>query len=229
MRLNAEHHPVIDAEVRPIGGAPIRGAFLLDIGAGNALVLHSPFVREHQLPGPNVRTMQGLGGGGIGGTAAGRLGRVAELKVGRFTLSNPITLFSEDRAGAYANPAIQGSIGQQAVANCRLFLDYSHGRIILEPTGGLAETFDRASSGLRIDAEGPDYKTFRVARVREKSPGSEAGLRENDVIAAIDDRAAAQLTLGDVLELFERPVTYRLTVRRGASALTTTLTPREMV
>jgi len=138
-------------------------------------------------------------------------------------------LFAEDKVGAFASPALVGNIGQQIAGKFRLFFDYSHKRIIFEPNNSFAERFDRAFGGLSIVAEGSDYRTFRIADVLEDSPGTEAGLQRDDVITAIDGKAAAELSLTKVLELFERPVAYKLTVRRGGQTLQVTLTPRELV
>ncbi len=78
-------------------------------------------------------------------------------------------------------------------------------------------------------AEGKDYQTFRIKNVLENSPASEAGLQQDDVISAIDGRLASGLTLTDLNEMFERPVTYRLIVRRGDQVLKVTFTPRKLV
>lgn len=63
----------------------------------------------------------------------------------------------------------------------------------------------------------------------ENSPGTEAGLQKDDIITAIDGKPAADLSLTKVLELFERPVAYKLTVRRSDRTLQVTLTPRKLV
>ena len=226
--LNHMGHLTFEAEVTSIGSGPIRGEFVLDIGSSGSLTLHSPFVAEHHLPGPNVKTIKG-GSAGAGGETKGQLGRVSEFKMGKFKLSNVITLFSEDKAGALASPTIQGSVGEEVLSKFKIFLDYRHDHIILETNATFAEAFDRASSGLRIEAEGKDYRTFRITEVLENSPGSEAGLQKNDIINAIDERPASELTLTNLGELFERPVSYRLTVGRGGQILTVTLTPRNLV
>lgn len=225
--LNSMGHLTLEAEVTPVGSGSIKGEFVLDMGSSGSLTLHSPFVTEHHLPGPNVKTIKG-GGAGAGGETTGQIGRVSEFKIGKFKLSNLLTLFSEDKAGALASSAIQGNIGEEVIRKFKLFLDYGHDRIILEPNAAFAEAFDPVSSGLRMEAEGKDYKTFRITEVLENSPGSEAGLRKNDVINAIDERAASELTLSKVLEMFERPVSYKLTVGRGGQTLAVTLTPRKL-
>jgi C-terminal processing protease CtpA/Prc len=65
--------------------------------------------------------------------------------------------------------------------------------------------------------------------VLENSPAAEAGLRKDDVITAIDGRAASDLTFSKLLEMFERPASYKLTVGRGEQTLTVTLKPRKLV
>ena len=221
-------HPIVEAEVTPTGGAAIKGNYVLDIGSGLALALHSPFVKEHGLLAPERKTIKTFGAG-AGGEINARLGRVSELKIGKFKISNPVTLFSEDTAGALANKSLAGNIGAQIASKFRVFLDYGRSRIILEPNSSYPDAFDRASAGLRVHAEGPDFRTFRIKNVLENAPGSEAGLKPDDIITTIEGKPAAQLTLTKLNEMFERPVSYKLTIKRGEQILKVTLTPRKLV
>ena len=82
---------------------------------------------------------------------------------------------------------------------------------------------------MAIRAEGPDYRTFRVHEVLEQSPAADAGLAEGDVITAIDNTPARDLTLSIVNEMFDKPVSYELTVRRGDQIVRVTLKPRPLV
>jgi hypothetical protein len=229
IQFDANGHPTLSATVTPTGGAPIDGTFLLDIGSGGALVLHSPFVEQRRLLNPQVKTIRAIGTGGAGGEVAGRLGRVAELKIGAFAIKSPITLFAEDRLGAFANPAAAGNIGNQIASRFKVFLDYARKRVILEPLLTLNDPFDRAFSGIALRAEGPDYRTFRIRQVLEDSAATDAGLQIDDIITAVDGRPAADLTLTTLAEAFERPGTYELTVRRGDSIVKATLTPRKPI
>jgi membrane-associated protease RseP (regulator of RpoE activity) len=230
--LNAGGHPIIDAEVTPMGGSPgtpLQGKFTFDMGNGGALSLHSPFVNSHHLPGPDMKTVRLIGAGGAGGSAAGRVGRSAALKIGSSVFKNLPTMFSQDTAGAFASAAAQGNIGALIISRFKVFLDYGNRRIILEPATTFSDPFDRASGGVSLRAEGRDYKTFTVDEVLEDSPASEAGLHVGDVIASIDARPASDLTLTAVYELFERAQPYTLTIRRGDRLLAMTLTPRVLV
>jgi hypothetical protein len=227
--FNADGHPVVTARVTPLGGRPLERRFMLDTGSGLALALHSPFVVEQNLLGPQSKTIRAVGGSGAGGRTAGRLGRIAALQIGSFIIDSPIAMFSEDKAGAFANPLLAGNIGAQIASRFRLILDYGRKRMILEPAPTLAQPFDRAFSGIALRAYGPDYRTFRVREVLEDSPAAEAGIVEDDVIEAIDDATADRLTLSAINELLEKPARYRLTIRRGERIIETTLTPKRLI
>lgn len=229
IKLNGAGHPIIDGEVTPIGSAPVKGKFVLDIGSAAALILYSPFVAEHHLLGPNLTTIKAIGASGAGGATTGRIGRVDELKIGTFKIDRPTTMFSEDKEGALASSAVLGNIGAQVMSKFRILFDYSHDRIIFEPNSAFRENFEHASSGLAMVAEGKDYRTFRITDLLDNAPAAEAGLQKNDIITAIDGRPTTELTLTKLNEMFERPVPYKLTVRRGDRTLQVTLLPRKLV
>jgi hypothetical protein len=221
-------HPIVNAEVAPVGGGPIKGRFVLDLGAGIALALYSPFVVQHQLLGPNATTVKAPAGAGTGGETHGRLGRVLELKIGNYKLANPITLFSEDKAGAFASTSLAGNIGARIAGKFRLFLDYSRNQIIFEPNSTFADPFDYALTGASIIAEGDDYRTFRVREVVEDSAASEAGLQKDDIVLAVNGRPAAAMTLSHLNDILERPGAQKLKIRRGEQTLVVTLSPRRI-
>jgi len=229
IKLNGAGHPIIDGQVTPIGSEAVRGRFVLDIGSGAALILYSPFVTGHQLLSSNMKTIKAIGGAGAGGETTGRIGRVTELKIGKFKISNPTTMFSEDKEGALASSAVLGNIGARVMSKFRLLFDYGHDRIIFEPNNTFAEGFERAFGGLAIVADGKDYRTFRITDLLDNAPAAEAGLQKNDIITAIDGNPAAELTLSKLNEMLERPASYKLTVRRGDQTLHVTLTPRKML
>lgn len=223
-------HPVLEAEVTPAGSSErLKGKFVFDIGASLALALYSPFVAQNRLLGPEVKTIRSLGGAGAGGETTGQIGRVTELKIGNYTIKSPITLFSQDKAGAFASDQLAGNIGARVANKFRLFLDYDRKRIIFEPNSTFAAAYDHAQSGISVVAEGGDYRVFRIRAVLENSPASEAGLLKDDIITGVNNQAAAELTLSKLNELFECPVPYKLTIRRGDRTLQLTLTPRRLL
>ena len=223
-------HPILEAEVTPAGSsAPLKGKFVLDTGAGLTLALYSPFVSQNNLLGPDAKTIRSLGGAGAGGETTGRIGRITELKIGNYTIKSPVTLFSQDKAGAFASDQLAGNIGARVANKFRLFLDYDRKRIIFEPNSTFAAPYDHAQSGMSLVAEGGDYRVFRIRAVLENSPASEAGLQKDDIITMVNNQSAAEFTLSRLNELFERPVPYKLTIRRREQTLQLTVTPRRLV
>lgn len=229
LQFNSQGHPLIDAEVTPLGSAPIKGKFVIDLGSGGALAFYSPFVRAHGLLRSGLKTIRLIGASGAGGQTSGQIGRVSQLNIGKFRFDRPITIFSEDRAGAFAGSELAGNIGQQIMSRFRIFLDYGHAQIILEANQSFTEPFDRAYAGLAIKAEKKDYQTFRVTEILENSPAFEAGMQKDDIITRIDDHPSTQLTLTRLNELFEQPQTYKVTLRRGDQTLQVSLTPKKLI
>ena len=229
IQFNSQGHPIIEAELTPRGGQPIKGKFILDLGSSAALALHSPLVKEHRLLESNHPTIRAIGVGGTGGESLGRLGRVAELKIGKFKITAPPALFSQDKAGAFANASLAGNIGQRIASKFKLFLDYERQRIILEPSPTFRDPFNQAQTGMALTTEGANFSILRVLDVLENSPASEAGLLRDDQILKVDDKNAAELGVTKLGELFERPGDYRLTVRRGDRTIQLKLTTRRLI
>lgn len=229
IEFTQNRHPIVTATVTPLDGPPIEHRFVVDIGSGGALILHTPFVAEHRLPRPSQKTIRVIGAAGAGGRVTGRIGRVASLQIGSFTLRNPFTMFAEDTAGAFANRTLAGNIGAQITSRFRTILDYGRHRMILEAAPTFSEPFDRAFSGVALRAEGSDYRTFRVREVLEDSPATEAGIEAGDVITAIDGVAAGGLTLTAINEMLENPVARELTIRRNDRTIAVRLTPRRLL
>jgi hypothetical protein len=229
VQLNGQGFPLLDGEVTPYGGDPISGKFVLDLGSAGSLALMSPVVAEHNLLGNGLKTIQALGVGGAGGQSTGQIGRVQSLQLGKFKITNPITLFSEDKSGAMATRSMVGNIGQQIAGKFKVFLDYSHNRIILEPNSTFPEPMNRFTSGMVLIADGQNHRTIRVTDVLDQSPASEAGVQKDDIILSVDGKAASELSLTKLSEMFEQPQSRKLAIKRGEQALQMTLTPRKLI
>jgi len=229
IQLNQLGYPIIEGEVTPLNGEPIKGKFVLDLGSGGSLVLMSPVVAEHNLLANGARTIKAIGVGGAGGQSTGQIGRVKSLQLGKFAIANPFTLFSQDKAGAMASRALVGNIGQMIASKFRILLDYGRNRIIFEPNATFADAMDRAISGIVLTTEGKDRATVRVSDVLENSPASEAGLQRDDIVVSVDGNLASELSVTRISEMFERNQTYRLTIRRGEQTMQVSLTPRKLI
>ncbi len=199
------------------GRKPLEGEFMVDIGAGRfTVILNTPFVESNNLLAAAQKTIAEPGAGGVGGDVKLLVGRLPRLQLRGFTLANPVVHFAQDRQGALASSEFSGVIGGELLRRFRVIFDYAHKRMILEPNGGLSEPFEYDMSGIRLRAEGQDFKTLRVRRVVENSPATEAGVREGDLISAIDGKPTAELSLSQINQMFKQEgKEYLLEIIRG--------------
>lgn len=226
MTVDSNGHPTFTAIVTPVGRPAIEATVKLDIGASGAVTLHTPFVQQHGLPGPNLTTTRVIGVTGMGGRSSGRLGRLASLQVAGVTLERPTVVFSADTSGANANPLVAGRVGAKIASRFRVFLDFTRGQLILEPHATTNTSFDVASAGIAFEADGPEYRTVRVIDVLEDGPGALAGIQHGDVLTAIDGKPASTVTMLDVIRRLERVAPCELTLQRAGRFLTLTVTPK---
>jgi len=229
VRLTADGHPIFKATVVLTPGSPeVSQDFVLDLGASQALRLNAPLVAEHHLPPPGSKTFPLIGVSGVGGNTTGDAGRITSLRIGARTLSRPITDFSRDNAGAAADSTLAGNIGYGIASRFRLFLDYAHNRIIFEPNTKIDVPFERAFSGVALEAQGAALTEFRVAAVAPESAGSRAGIVAGDIILTANGTSAQSLGYERLLALLREAKAVRLRVQRGNDLREISLTPESL-
>jgi S1-C subfamily serine protease len=169
-------------------------------------------------------------GAGLGGESKVVHARATEVRLGRFRIDSPVVRLSQEEKGFYAETKYAGTIGGEILRRFKVFLDYPHGRMMLEPGARLAEPYEDDMSGLDLTTAGRDFKTFKILRVTPNTPAAEAGLREGDVITMIDGRPARRLTLDIIGRMFKRDgKTYTLQITRGRQSVRTLLKLRRLV
>ena len=110
----------------------------------------------------------------------------------------------------------RGAIGGDFLRRFSVVFDLSHQRVYLDPNLQINHTAQEDMSGLSILAQGANLKTFEIVQVRQGTPGADAGLKEGDVIAGIDEEPAADITLTSIRELFRQVGhKYKLLIERN--------------
>ena len=184
--FNSSGHPVIAAAVVGDDARPLAGRFVFDIGSGATVILNRPFVDKNGFLGAGRRTVPWLAGHALGGGVAGQVGRIKAFTIGPFTLRDPVVIFSQATAGAFAGADEQGNVGSGLLERFKIILDYPHKRIVLERTPGLDRPFEYDQSGITWTAAGPGFSEFQVTGVADNSPGAAAGIRAGDVLVTVN-------------------------------------------
>jgi hypothetical protein len=216
--------------VRARFGAAARafeGEFLLDEPYPGTVLFATPFARRHGLPEAMRKLSPRLypgGGFGVGGKTETLSGRLEWLEVGPHRFQLPLAAFAEAKAGAFARADIAGILGGELWRRFRVWLDYAHGRLILEPGAHYDDPFEFDASGLRIQGG------LEVASVTPDTPGAEAGIREGDRILELAGRPASALTVGEVRRLLRRAgERYAVKLGRGSGVFEVTLATRRLL
>jgi hypothetical protein len=228
LRLEGDQ-PYVHAQLVLPDKRLVEGEFVVDTGSPFSLMLAAPFVTQNRLMDSVQRTISAKAKG-VGGEMMLVIGRLQGLRLGRFLLADPVTVFPQNFNGEIAAQGTAGNLGAGFLRRFRVIFDYSRGRMILEPNAAFGERDEHDMSGVSLVAEGADFETIKVARLTESSPAVESGLRREDVIVAVDGKAAAKIGLAHLRSLFrEEGREVRLDVRRGAETLALQLKMRRLI
>ena len=223
--------PLVCARIMQPGRDPIEGKFIADTGVRGALSFNSPFVEANKLLQSTQKTIQApLGGGSMVRESKQPVGRVPNLQLGSFSFKNPVTIFFLDKKGVLASPEFDGVIGGEILRRFKVVFDYSRQRMILEPNRHFSEPDEFDMSGLLLVAEGEAFKILKVKHLVEDSPATRAGLREGDVILAVNGTPASKLSLEQVRTMFKKEgQSYLLSIKRGAETLRIRIRLRRLI
>jgi PDZ domain-containing protein len=158
------------------------------------------------------------------------VGRIKQFQIGVYIVEDPVALFSQGNSKSGAGAKIAGQIGGDFLRRFAVAFDFSHQRVYLDPNLQVNHTAQEDMSGLSILAKGANLKTFEIVQVRSGTPGSDAGLKDGDLIVGIDEEPAADLTLAAIRDLFRQVGhEYKLLIDRHGQSLPITIKMRRLV
>ncbi len=167
---------------------------LLDTGAGGSIHLTPSFFENHPEflnDRPTFETViQGVGGEE---TISGF--RVGEITLGDYTV--PCGLCSSFDGGDMFSQ-YDGILGNAVLCRFILHLDYSSGRIILEPSSLFEEGLPESLTGMGLEIENDK---LLVSKVILGSPAEEAGILEGDILLQIHGNPVTAEQLNELSDL----------------------------
>lgn len=223
----ASGEPVIQAKFSETGKA-VEGNFAIDTALDASMVISGKFGERHHLHFAHIRTIPATDIE-LGKVEQPVFARITQVSIGPYDIRDPIVVFSREDSPD-ANSHLAGRLGCGLLRRFTVTFDYPHERLILDPNSDFRIDDSEDMSGLAILATGSNLKTFEVTEVRSGTPGSDAKIRQGDIIAAVDDEAAADLSLAAIRKLFRQPGTkYKLLIQRTGQTLTITLQTRRLL
>jgi predicted aspartyl protease len=187
--------PTIKAEVDGHSGD-----FIIDTGDRSSLTLFGPFVDRHGLRSAYPRIVRTVTGQGVGGPIPADVVKARTLSFAGFALLGITMRMPTLKTGGFATDALAGSIGTGVMRRFNATYDSQARRIYLQPNSFFAKPNRYDRSGLWLTGGLSDG--FVVSAVSADGPAARAGLREGEVIVAIDGVPAAALSLIEIRDRF---------------------------
>ena len=221
--LEMGYDPQIEGKLMVAGQPEIPVRFTLDTGAGGTVV-SAPIVKAHNLfkvvaakvPNPGKPMVDGVDGRVFETTTA----RVDGIKLGKLIIDHPLVALSADTDGPFAGESIGVNLGGNILRRFKLTVDYPHNRVILEPNSQFHDPFPADASGLVLEAAGPQFKRILVHGVVPGSPAAGAGVKESDIITAIDGESTDKYALWQIQDLLKDSDKVRnLTIDRNGARM----------
>jgi hypothetical protein len=163
--------------------------FLHDIGAGVCLMLSKDFTEDSALLSKK-RKLWAKEGEGVGGKIDMSLTVIKEFKFGPYRFRNVPTYIFEDIYNVTSYPYLGGLIGNDILRRFNSIINYDKRDIYLVPNSHFREPFDYSYSGIELYFIDGQVEIGDVAR---NSPAELAGLRERDVVIAINNNFSQNL------------------------------------
>ncbi len=173
--------PVIPSQLRD--QRELESRFYFDTGAGMCLLLSSEFAEDSAFLNPKRKWYKSQAEG-LGGKTAMRMGVIRQVKLGPYRFRNVPTYIFDDEYNVTSYPFLGGLIGNDLLRRFNLILNYEKKEIHMTPNTHFKDIFDYSYTGLGmylVDGE------VTIMDVMEGSPAQAAGLKEGDIVLAIDN------------------------------------------
>ena len=201
----------------------------MDTGLEASVIISDRFSEQRRLFLSHGRPVQTAVSQWMNGENVG-LVRLKGFKLGPYTVENSVAAFSPKDFSESQDEKIAGVLGAGMLRHFTVVFDYPHRQLILTPNASFTAEDQEDKSGIALVARGANLRTFEVVQVEPGTPGAEAGIHKGDIVAGVDDDAAADLTLSDIRELFRQVGhQYKLLIERDGQTMPISIQMRRLL
>lgn len=213
MPLNFDgNKPYVNTTIETDDSIKVPVKLLVDTGASDALWLSEKSDDRINYPKQHVETFIGRG---LSGDLYGVKGRIEGIWVGPLVLPKPIVAFPDSEVidQLISSNDRNGTIGAEILRRFHVTIDYRNSRLTLRPNHKFNDDFNYNMSGMEIINPMPGLPIFTITNIRENSPASLAGLKENDQILSLNNSSRNDLELNDINLLLQSKENKKIKVK----------------
>ncbi|MEO8821267.1 MAG: aspartyl protease family protein [Ginsengibacter sp.] len=179
--------PIIPLNVE--GAKKFKQNYFFDTGAGLCFLISSQFVDDSSILSRKRKPVQ-IVVQGMGGKKRMRLTIIKEVQIGNYKFRKVPTYLYDDEFNLLAYPQRAGLIGDDILRRFNLVINYPRKEIHLTPNTHFRDLFDYSYTGMTmysIDS------TVYIDDIVKGSPADRAGLRDGDIVMAIDNNFSGKV------------------------------------
>lgn len=204
--------PYINAKVKQVAGQELKTKLLIDTGANHGLLLNPETTDKIVIPPVNLETDLGRS---LGGDLFGVVGRAKFVSLNGLKFNNIIASYPYETEYSYIikETGRQGSLGSELLGRLELIFDYPRERFLFKRSGTFTNPFEYDMSGITPKVLPTEERRIYVARLKERSPAYNAGIRMLDEIIEINKIPIDFWELSDLIKLFRSEVGREISLK----------------
>lgn len=204
--------PYINAKVKQVAGEDLKTKLLIDTGANHGLLLNPETTDGIIIPPVNLETDLGRS---LGGDLYGVVGRAKFVSLQGLRFNNIIASYPFEAEYSYIikETGRQGSIGSELLGRLELIFDYPRERLLFKRSVTFTNPFEFDMSGITPKVLPTEVRRIYVAKLKDRSPAYNAGIRELDEIIEINRIPIDFWELSDIIKVLRSEVGKEVSIK----------------
>ena len=191
--------PYVMADVTQGNGEQKRLKFLIDSGASHSMMIEPRSDSTLDIPLNSVSCVVGRG---LGGEIRGKTGRIKELALGNFKMSNVIANYPDPNSYIdtlkLGETFRNGTIGGEVLSRFTIIYNFSAEEIRLKKNADFKKGFYYNLSGITLRAKGTLLNKYEITDIRKSSSSDKAGLKIGDEIISVNGVNTDEINLNQL-------------------------------